>query len=330
MKAAVLHTPSRDEPLRVESIDVPSPLGADVLVRIHACGVCRTDLQLCEGDLAARRLPIVPGHQIVGTIEQAGPDISVRRVGERVGISWIAGSCGVCRFCRSGRENLCLAATFTGWDRDGGFAEYVAADERYVYPLPDGYSDIEIAPLLCGGVIGYRCLEAAQARSGMKIGLYGFGSSATTVLQLALRRGCEVYVVTRSEAEQHRAAALGAIWTGSYAQRPPHPLDAAITFAPAGSVVVAALEAIDRGGVVVVNAIHLDHIPQFDYAHLWWERSIRSVANLTRQDAAGFLAEAAKARLMTHTDVYELNRANRALSDLRDGKVRGSAVIAIG
>ena len=297
-----------------------------MLLRVGACGVCRTDLQLAEGDLELHARPVVPGHQIVGEVIAAGPD-AAQPVGARVGVTWIAGACGECGWCRDGRENLCHRATFTGWDRDGGFAELVTADSRFVVPVPEGVDDIDVAPLLCGGVIGHRALKLAGLEDGQRLGLYGFGASATIVIQLALHRGMEVHVATRSEAEQERARALGAASAGAYDEQPPHPLDAAITFAPAGSVVVDALRATDRGGTVVVNAIHLDEIPAFDYDLLWHERSMRSVANVTRQDATELLALAPRIPLVTHHQEYELADANRALADLSAGRVSGATVL---
>ena len=331
MHAAVLRHPrSVDvDPLAIDDVDAPRAAPDDVVIDVHACGVCRTDLQLCEGDLTARRLPIIPGHQVVGTIASVGADVTDLTVGDRVGVAWIAGACGQCRFCASGRENLCVDARFTGWDVDGGYAQSMRARHDFVYPLPDGYDDVAIAPLLCGGVIGYRCLRVAGAASGMRIGLYGFGASATIVIQVAKHWGCDVYVVTRSSAEQERALALGAVWAGPYTTRPPVALDAAITFAPSGDVVVAALEAIDRGGVVVINAIHLDRIPEFDYKLLWWERALRSVANVTRADVTELLALAPQIPVVTQTDLYPLAHANDALRDLAAGRVRGAAVLQI-
>lgn len=330
-RAAVLHQPRRaaDAPLTIEHVAAPRPGPHDVVIDVAACGVCRTDLQLCEGDLFARRLPIVPGHQVVGAISAVGSDVADLHVGERVGVAWIAGACGHCEFCSSGRENLCRQTIFTGWDVDGGYAESMRARHDFVYPLPDGVGDVALAPLLCGGVIGYRCLRAAGAQPGMRLGLYGFGASATIVIQVARHWDCDVYVVTRSASEQHRALELGATWAGPYGTKPPVALDAAITFAPSGDVVVAALGDIDRGGVVVVNAIHLDRIPEFDYGMLWWERSIRSVANVTRRDVTELLALAAAIPIVTHTDRYPLHRANDALRDLSDGVVRGAAVLQI-
>jgi propanol-preferring alcohol dehydrogenase len=331
MRAAVLHAPrSADEqPLSLEDVEMPSAGPADVVIDVHACGVCRTDLQLCEGDLVARRLPIIPGHQVVGTVAALGSDVSDFAVGDRVGVAWIAGACGTCRFCTSRRENLCRQTTFTGWDVHGGYAQAMRARHDFVSRLPDGSDDAAIAPLLCGGVIGYRCLRVAGAAPGMRLGLYGFGASATIVIQVAKYWGCDVYVVTRSAAEQARALELGATWVGPYGTHPPHALDAAITFAPSGDVVVAALEDVDRGGIVVVNAIHLDRIPEFDYGLLWWERSLRSVANVTRTDVRELLALAPVVPIVTHTDLYPLARANDAIRDLSAGRVRGAAVLQI-
>jgi alcohol dehydrogenase, propanol-preferring len=332
MQAAVLHTPrSADEqPLSLDKVDVPDVGPSDVVIDVHACGVCRTDLQLCEGDLAARRLPIIPGHQVVGTVTALGSDVSTVQLADRVGVAWIASACGICRFCTSDRENLCPKTTFTGWDTHGGYAQVMRARHDFVYPLPQGSDDVAIAPLLCGGVIGYRCLRVAGAAPGMRLGLYGFGASATIVVQVAKHWGCEVYVVTRSTAEQQRALELGAVWAGPYGAQPPVALDAAITFAPSGDVVIAALGDVDRGGTVVVNAIHLDRIPEFDYGLLWWERNLRSVANVTRTDVMELLALAPVVPIVTHTDLYPLERANDALRDLSAGRVRGAAVLQIG
>jgi propanol-preferring alcohol dehydrogenase len=300
---------------------------------VSACAVCRTDLQIVEGDLAARRLPLVPGHQAVGRVVAHGPgvDAGALPLGARVGVAWTAGCCGTCRFCRRGSENLCEQLTFTGWDRDGGFATAMTARADFVHPLPEGFGDLAAAPLLCGGTIGYRSLRVAgidlDRASGVRLGLYGFGASATIVIQLAVHAGCEVFVATRSRAEQEAALALGATWAGGYEQRPPVPLDAAITFAPAGSVVVAALRALDRGGIVAINAIHLDRIPEFDYDDLWLERQIRSVANVTRADVREFLGLAAAIPIRTRTEVLPLAQADVALRRLRAGEVSGALVL---
>ena len=314
-------------PLTVSDLGDLAPGPGEVLVEVGACGVCRTDLQLAEGDLAARRLPVVPGHQIVGRVVAHGDGVDAPPLGTRVGVAWIAGTCGWCRFCRSGRENLCEEATFTGWDRDGGYAEMVTARADFVYPLPADRSDLDLAPLLCGGAIGYRSLVVSGIRPGGRLGLYGFGASATCAIQIARHWDCEVFVVTRSGAEQERARDLGAAWTGSYEDRPPELLDAAITFAPAGSVVMAALRSLDRGGTVAINAIHLDGIPAFSYDDLWWERSIRSVANVTRDDVATLLQLAAEIPIHTQVEPFDLVGANDALLRLSEGRIAGAAVL---
>jgi propanol-preferring alcohol dehydrogenase len=329
VRAAQLRRPSPSErrPLDLVELDVPRAGPGEVLVEVEACAVCRTDLQLCEGDLAAQHLPVIPGHQVVGRVVEVGADVIGRAAGERVGIAWLASTCGACRFCRSGRENLCEHAEMTGWHRDGGFAGFVTARADFVHALPAGLDPVAAAPLLCGGAIGLRSLHVSGIRPGGRLGLYGFGASATCVAQIALHWGCEVHVCTRSPTEQERARRLGAVWTGGYDERPPEPLDAAITFAPAGSVVVAALGALDRGGVVAVNAIHLDGIPAFDYRELWWERQIRSVANVTRADVADLFDLAVEIPLHTEVQVYDLSDANTALHHLASGRVSGAAVL---
>ncbi len=319
--------PAASRTLQVVERPDPEPGAGEVLVAVDACAVCRTDLQLVEGDLPARRLPIVPGHQVVGTVVATGPGVLEPGPGTRVGLAWIAGTCGSCRFCRTGRENLCESSTFTGWDRDGGFAELVTARADFAHPLPEGLDDWRAAPLLCGGVIGYRSLRVSGIEPGGRLGLYGFGASATCVIQVARHWGCEVFVATRSVEERARAVRLGASWCGGYDERPPVPLDAAITFAPAGSVVVRALEAVDRGGVVAINAIHLDGVPAFAYEQLWWERSLRSVANVTRDDVRAFLALAAEIPVVTEVRAYRPEAANEAMDDLSNGRVQGAAVL---
>ncbi len=319
-------SPSHERMLDLVDLDPPTAGPGEVVVEVEACAVCRTDLQLCEGDLVAQHLPIVPGHQVVGRVVEVGPGVD-RDLGDRVGIAWIAGTCGSCRFCRSGRENLCERAEMTGWHRDGGFAERVAARADFVHPLPHGLDPVSAAPLLCGGAIGLRSLRVSGIQPGGRLGLYGFGASASCVAQIAVHWGCEVFVCTRSPHEQQRARRLGAAWAGGYDERPPVPLDAAITFAPVGSVVVAALEALDRGGVVAVNAIHLDEIPRFDYDRLWWERQIRSVANVTRADVRDLIELAAEIPLRTEVQVYGLDQADAALGHLAAGAVSGAAVL---
>jgi propanol-preferring alcohol dehydrogenase len=319
--------PVEGRPLEMADLPDPMPGPGELLVEVAACGVCRTDLQLAEGDLAARRLPVVPGHQIVGRVAALGPDTPGWAVGDRAGAGWLGGSCGKCGWCRSGRENLCEQARFTGWDSDGGYAEQAVIRADFAVRLPERFADLAAAPLLCGGVIGYRALRVSGIRPGERLGLYGFGASALLSIQVALHWGCQVYVATRSPAEQRRALEMGAAWAGSYEDPPPVPLDAAVTFAPVGEVVVSALRALDRGGVVAVNAIHLDRIPEFPYDLLWWERQIRSVANFTRRDAQDFIDLAARIPIHTVADPYPLAEANTALQRLKDGRLSGAAVL---
>lgn len=328
--AAVLRTPARasaELPLSIESRALPVPGPSQVRLAVRACGVCRTDLQLCEGDLAPRRLPVIPGHQIVGVIDAVGSGVDPALVGDRRGVAWIADACGCCRACRAGRENLCEHALFTGWDLDGGYATHAVAQLAYTYPLPECFDDNAAASMLCAGTIGFRCLRVAECGAGDRVGLFGFGASARFVCQLAVKRGCDVFVVTRTRSEQEAALALGATWAGVYEESPPVQLDSAITFAPVGSVVIEALRRVRRGGIVAVNAIHLDEIPAFPYELLWWERQLRSVANVTRADVRDFLAEAANTSLRTEVTTYPFPRVNEALADLAGGRARGSLVL---
>ena len=329
MRAAVLDEPrpAVERPLRLRDHELGDIADEEVEIDVTACAVCRTDLQLCEGDLDAHRLPVVPGHQVVGRVVAAGPRVEGIVVGDRVGVAWLARACGVCRFCTTGRENLCQRAEFTGWDRDGGYADRMRADHRFVTAIPQGFDDVDAAPLLCGGVIGYRSLKVAGVEPGMRIGLFGFGASATIVIQVAVHWGCEVHVVTRSRSEQDRARRLGAVWTGGYDDRPPVPLDAAITFAPVGDVVVEALRSLDRGGTVAINAIHLDRVPEFPYRLLYWERTVRSVANAARRDAEEFLALATEHSLRVSVRSVRPEEANAALRDLKRGAIEGAAVL---
>ena len=311
-------------------IDVPVPAENEVLVRVHACGVCRTDLHLLDGELSIPRLPIVPGHQIVASVVEAGVGEGVSELltkGLRVGIPWLGWTCGECRFCRSGRENLCDRARFTGRDIDGGFAEFAVVDRRYCFPLPAAYSDLEVAPLLCAGLIGYRALRLAG--DGQRIGLYGFGASAHIVAQLARFEGRSVFAFTRAGDARTQAFAreLGAEWAGGSLEHPPEELDCAIIFAAAGELVPAALAAVAKGGVVVCAGIHMSEIPAFSYDLLWGERVVRSVANLTRQDAREFLAIASRTPIRIEVHAYQLAETGRALEDLRAGSFNGAAVI---
>jgi alcohol dehydrogenase, propanol-preferring len=319
--------PIEERPLHIDEAAADSPGPGEVTIEVAACGVCRTDLQIVEGDIAAHRLPIVPGHQAVGRISSIGAGVTGRSIGQRVGVGWLAGTDGTCRSCVSGRENLCEYATFTGWDRDGGYAGLMTARADFTFPLPDALDDVAAAPLLCGGVIGYRSLRVSGIEPGGRLGLFGFGASALLAIQVAVHWGCEVFVATRSDREQERARRLGATWAGGYDEPVPVPLDAVVTFAPVGRIVVAALQSLDRGGVVAINAIHLDRIPEFAYEALWWERQLRSVANFTRRDAEEFLALAAEIPIRTVTEAYPLGLANEALSDLKAGHVDGAAVL---
>ncbi|MCC7363898.1 MAG: zinc-dependent alcohol dehydrogenase family protein [Dehalococcoidia bacterium] len=331
MRAAVLRSPGPvgGSPLAIEERAVPAPAAGELLLRVRACGVCRTDLQLTEGDLPAKHLPIVPGHQAVGVVEAIGPGVAGWAPGDRAGVAWLAGACGSCRHCLAGHENLCIEAQFTGWDRDGGFATHMTVRADFAHRLPAGFDDLAAAPLLCGGVIGYRSLRVSGIQPGGRLGLYGFGASALLAIQVAVHWGCEVFVCTRSAAEQERARKLGAAWAGGYDERPPALLDSAVTFAPSGDVVVAALKALDRGGTVAINAIHLDRVPELSYDDLWWERQLRSVANFTRQDAREFLELAAAIPVRTACEVHPLRDANLALQRLADGRVSGAAVLAM-
>jgi propanol-preferring alcohol dehydrogenase len=319
--------PAAAGPLSAEERPDPQPGPGELVVEVGACGVCRTDLQIAEGDLAARTLPIVPGHQVAGRVVAVGADVSGWAVGDRAGVAWLGHTCGVCRYCTSGRENLCGSARFTGWDRDGGYAERIVVEAAFALRLPDGFADLDAAPLLCGGVIGYRSLKVSGIEPGGALGLYGFGASALLALQVAVHWGCEVHVVTRSASERDRALRLGARWAGPVGTPPPVPLDAAVTFAPVGSLVVEALSALAPGGTVAINAIHLDHVPEFSYDLLWRERSLRSVANFTRADATEFLALAAAIPVVTAVERYALADANGALARLADGRVAGAAVL---
>lgn len=313
--------------MRLVEGEDPVPGAGEVLIEVAACGVCRTDLQIVEGELVPRSLPIVPGHQVVGRVVALGKGVSHRAVGDRVGVGWLGGTCGRCRFCRSGRENLCEQATFTGWDRPGGYAGLMTADAGFTFVLPEGREDQDLAPLLCGGVIGYRSLGVSGIRPGENLGLFGFGASALLAIQVAVHWGCRVYVVTRSEQERDRALALGAEWAGDYDAPVPVPLHAAVTFAPVGEVVLAALRAVDRGGTVAINAIHLDRIPEFPYELLWEERGLRSVANFTRADAEEFIALATEIPVHTVVEEYPLAEGNAALGHLKAGRVGGAAVL---
>lgn len=317
------------EPLRLRDLPEPRPKDGQVLIRVHACGVCRTDLHVVDGDLAEPKLPLVPGHQIVGTVVELGKGVAGFSAGQRVGVPWLAWNCGECEDCKSGRENLCDAARYTGYHIDGGFAERCVADARFCFAIPQGYPDLQAAPLLCAGLIGYRSLR--MAGDGRRLGFYGFGAAAHILIQVALYEHREVYAFTRphDEMAQEFARSLGAAWAGDSDGLPPEALDAAIIFAPVGALVPAALRAVRKGGTVVCAGIHMSDIPSFPYSILWGERIVRSVANLTRRDAEEFLSLAPKVPIRTEARPYPLERANDALEDLRAGGFTGAAVVVV-
>jgi len=328
MKAAILTTPKDVAlyPLEIADIAEPRLESGYVLLKVHACGVCRTDLHVVEGELPPIRDRLVPGHQIVG--EVVGGATGNLPLGARVGVSWLGGADGQCPYCRRGLENLCDSPTFTGYTVDGGFAEYALARSDFVCPIPESLDDLHAAPLLCAGIIGYRSLRVAGVQRGERVGLFGFGASAHLALPVLLSWGCEVFVSTRGLSHRGLAASLGATWVGSEQQRPPVLLDRAITFAPSGEVVIAALSSLRKGGVVAINAIHLDRIPEFDYDRLLWgERQIRSVTNMTRSDAREFLLIASQIRLQPKVTAFPLQRANEALIALKHDAIDGAAVI---
>jgi propanol-preferring alcohol dehydrogenase len=332
MKAAILRTPAgiqtnpKSNPLEISDVARPQTASGQVLLRVRACGVCRTDLHIVEGELPPRRSPLIPGHQIVGEIvEGATAELPA---GTRVGVSWVGGVDGSCPYCRRNFENLCDTPTFTGYTVDGGYAEYATARADFAFPLPAALDDLHAAPLLCAGIIGFRSLRVAGVEQGDHVGLFGFGSSASLTIAVLHAWNCKVYVSTRGESHRRLAASLGAAWVGGEQDRPPVALDRAVTFAPSGDVVVAALASLRKGGVVAINAIHLDRMPEFDYDRLLWgERQIRSVANMTRADARDFLAIAAEIGIKPRVTTFPLEKANDALAAIKGDSVDGSAVI---
>lgn len=330
MKAAVLTKPApvANRPLRIEEVPQSQLAPGQVLLKVRACGVCRTDLHITEGELQVRRSPLIPGHQIVG--EVVAGETSELPVGTRVGVSWIGGTDGTCWYCRHEMENLCDAPTFTGYTVDGGYAEYAAARADFVFPLPETLDDLHAAPLLCAGIIGFRSLRVAGVQQGERVGLFGFGASAHLAIEVLHAWKCEVYVSTRGESHQRLARSMGATWVGGEVDRPPVELDRAVTFAPSGDVVVAALSGLRKGGVVAINAIHLDRVPQFDYDKLLWgERQLRSVANMTREDARDFLRIAAEIGMRPKVTSFRLDEANEALQAVKRDAIDGAAVIVV-
>ncbi len=325
MRAMILKQPGT----RLEAVDLPplQPGPGQVRVKVRACAVCRTDLHVVDGDLTDPKLPIIPGHEIVGVVTQLGPGVGRHGIGDRVGIPWLGWTCGQCDYCRSERENLCLRAQFTGYTLNGGYAEQVLAHERFCFPIPREYSDVQAAPLLCAGLIGYRSL--VMAGPGRRLGLYGFGAAAHIVAQVARHQGRSVYAFTRpgDGTAQDFARSLGAVWAGGSQRKPPHPLDAAVIFAPVGPLVPLALEAVGKGGTVVCGGIHMSDIPSFPYRLLWEERRLCSVANLTRKDAVEFLELAPRVPVRTETEEFPLTEANEALRRLKQGELDGAAVL---
>ena len=317
------------QPLRMAEVPIPKPGVGQVLVRVRACAVCRTDLHVVDGELSKPKLPLIPGHEIVGIVEEKSTGVDRFKIGDRVGIPWLGWTCGICSYCVGGHENLCDQARFTGYTIDGGYAEYTVADQRFCFPIPDSYGDAEAAPLLCAGLIGYRSL--VKAGNGKRLGIYGFGAAAHIVAQVARYQKRDIYGFTRPGDEEAKkfALALGAVWAGGSNELPPFQLDAAILFAPVGELVPQALRSLAKGGIVVCGGIHMSDIPSFPYEILWEERSICSVANLTRRDGEEFLALAPKVPVRTKVQTFPLEEANVALNQLRSGKVQGAAVLVM-
>ena len=325
MQAMVLH--AQRQPLRATEVPTPTPGAGEVLIQVRACAVCRTDLHVVDGELPKPKLPLVPGHEVVGVVTAKGVGVERFRLGDRVGVPWLGWTCGTCEYCRTGRENLCDQARFTGYTLDGGYAEYTVADQRYSFPIPDSYSDAEAAPLLCAGLIGYRSL--VKTGGARRVGIYGFGAAAHIITQVARFQGREIYAFTRrgDPEGQQFAKSLGAVWAGDSDVLPPEKLDAAIIFAPAGELVPLALKAVGKGGTIVCGGIHMSDIPAFPYELLWEERSICSVANLTRRDGEEFFALAPRVPVRTTVQTFSLAEANDALNRLRSGQIRGAAVL---
>lgn len=332
MRAMVLHraTHARNDPLVLEEMPVPEPAPGQVRVRVRVCGVCRTDLHIVEGDLPEAKLPVVPGHEVVGTVDKLGPGVRTAKIGDRVGIAWLQQTCGRCEFCLSRRENLCAQPAFTGYHVDGGYAEYAVVPQAFAYSIPEIFNDEEAAPLLCAGIIGFRALRLSGIQPGQRLGMYGFGASAHLTIQIAIHWGCAVYVCSLREEHRRLAKELGAVWVGEAAEAPPEKLHAAIMFAPAGDLVPPALRALDRGGTLAIAGIHLSAIPPLDYDRdLFGERVIRSVTANTKQDGVDFLREAAAIPIRPHTQAFRLEEANTALKALKAGMIQGASVLLV-
>ncbi|MEI7987917.1 MAG: zinc-dependent alcohol dehydrogenase family protein [Chloroflexota bacterium] len=324
------HAPAETHPLQWVEMVVPAPESGQVLIRVAVCGVCHTDLHTVEGDIHPPRLPLTPGHQVVGTIAQIGEGVENLTVGTRVGVPWLYSACGKCAYCQRGEENLCESARFSGFHVDGGYAEYMCAEANYVLPLPPQMSDIQAAPLLCAGIVGYRSLRKADIQPGERLGLFGFGASAHLAIQVALYWGCEVYVFTRAPEHCRHALELGAVWAGNAQDTPPQKLDRAILFAPSGALVPLMLEKLRPGGTAAINAIHTSPIPEMPYSLLYGERTLRSVANAVYQDGVEFLHLAAQIPIQPTTTIYDLRSANEALLDMKHSRINGEAVLTVG
>jgi propanol-preferring alcohol dehydrogenase len=331
MRAMVLHRagPAEDSPLHLEEMPLPEPGEGEILIRVNACGVCRTDLHTVEGELELPKLPLIPGHQIVGTVEDFGPGVSSLKIGDRVGVPWLASTCGKCEYCRRGLENLCINIKFTGYHVDGGYAEYAVAREGFAYRLPEGFHDHEAAPLLCAGIIGFRALRLSAVRPGQRLGLYGFGGSAHIAIQVARYWGCEIFVFTRSKDHQNLAAELGAKWVGKAEDDPPERIHSAIIFAPAGPLVPEALRVLDKGGTVALAGIYMTPIPQIEYPLLYDERTLQSVTASTREDARDLIRYAGEIPIRTEVETFELKEANKALQMLKRSEIMGAGVLTM-
>lgn len=332
MKAMVLEgiAPIESSPLRLRDVPEPRPGPGEALVKVRACAICRTDLHVIEGELPRRKMPIIPGHQVVGVVDELGEGCRRLEVGQRVGVAWLRHTCGRCCFCKAGRENLCESQRFTGYHADGGYAERAIVAEDFAYEMPEAFSDVEAAPLLCAGIVGYRALKRADLPDGGKLAIYGFGSSAHVIAQIAMHRGCEVYVVTRGASHRELAREMGAVWVGERAQDMPAEADSAIIFAPAGELVPPALEKLRKGGTLSLAGIYMTPIPQMDYEkHVFYERNIHSVTANTREDGRELLAAAAEIPIRPHTTTYPLAQANLALQDLKADRLNGTGVLVV-
>jgi len=332
MKAMLLKAPRpiEEKPLVMAEVEKPTPGPNDVRLKILTCGICHTDLHVVEGELPSKKLPVIPGHQIVGVVESAGKKVTRFRAGDKVGVAWLNSTCGKCQFCLKGKENLCEKARFTGYDVDGGYAEHTVVSEDFAYPIPKGFSDIEAAPLLCAGVIGFRALRLSEIEKGGSLGLFGFGASAHIVIQIAEHWGCQVYVFTRSELHRKLARDLGAVWAGAAEDTPPAKMQSAIIFAPAGKLVLEALRVLEKGGTLALAGIYMTPIPEMDYQeHLYYEKTVRSIANSTRKDAEDLLELAGKIPVRAEVQEFPLKEANRALLLLKQGKIQGAGVLRV-